>query len=146
MDETLSLAMSLHNSSLLVFSTFSLIVLFPRLLLRPLPDGCHGSFAAAALSRRCNLLKEGKLSDLLTEAHEAHAERVAKVIKAASTSASSSTFSKTARVHVVILAGARAIGRACKLAFSYGMESDPAVAAEFLAKVTLRAKQSHIEA
>ena len=40
LDETLSLALSLHKSSPLAFSAFSVFVLFPRLLLRPLPDGC----------------------------------------------------------------------------------------------------------
>ena len=40
LDETLSLALSLHSSSPLAFNAFSLVVLFPRLLLRPLPDGC----------------------------------------------------------------------------------------------------------
>ena len=71
LDETLSLALSLHHSSPLAFSAYSLFVLFPRLLLRPLPDGCQGSFAAAALSRRCRLLKEGEVGTLLNEAHEA---------------------------------------------------------------------------
>jgi hypothetical protein len=66
LDETLSLALSLHNSSFLALSTFSPVVLFPRFLLRPLPNGCQGSFAAATLARRCNLLREGKLSVLLT--------------------------------------------------------------------------------
>jgi len=89
-------------------------------------------------------LREGKLFVLLTEAHEAHTERVAKSLKASSTSASSSTFSKTARA--AILAGAGAVGMACKLAFSYGLESDPAVAAKFLAKLTLGAKHAHIQA
>ena len=119
LDETHSLALSLHNSSPLAFNAFSLVVLFPRLLLCPLPDGGHGSFAAATLARRCNLLWEEKLSVLLTESHEAHTERLAKLIKAASTSASKSTFSKKARA--AILSGAGAVGRACKLAFSYGM-------------------------
>ncbi len=40
LDETLSLALSLHHSSPLAFNAYSLFVLFPRLLLRPLPDGC----------------------------------------------------------------------------------------------------------
>ena len=31
---------SLHHSSPLAFSAYSLFVLFPSLLLRPLPDGC----------------------------------------------------------------------------------------------------------
>ena len=39
-DETLSLALSLHNSLPLAFNAFSVLVLFPRLLFRPLPDGC----------------------------------------------------------------------------------------------------------
>jgi hypothetical protein len=52
LDETLSLAPSLHHSWPLAFSAYSLFIFFPRLLFRPLPDGCEGSFAAAALSRR----------------------------------------------------------------------------------------------
>ena len=71
LDETLSLTLSLHKSFPLAFNAFALSVLFPKLLLRPLPDGCQGSFAAAALSRRCSFLREGKISVLLTEAHEA---------------------------------------------------------------------------
>ena len=74
LDETLYLALSLHSSSPLAFSAFSLVVLFPRLLLRPLPDGCQGCFAAATLARRCGLLREGKLSVLLNEAHETQTE------------------------------------------------------------------------
>ena len=38
------------------------------------------------------------------------------------------------------------MGRACKLAFSYGLESNPEVAAKFPAKLTLGTKYSHIEA
>ena len=40
LDETLSLALSLHGSSPLVFIAFPLFVLFPRLVIRPLPNGC----------------------------------------------------------------------------------------------------------
>ena len=141
MDETLSLALSLHGSSPLAFNAFSLFVLLPRLLLRPLPDGCQGSFAAAALSRRCNLLREGGIGALLNEAHEAHMGRVAKPTKAHSKS-TSSTSSKMARA--AILAGAGAMGRACKVAFSYGLESDPVIAAKFLSKLNLKKKYDHI--
>jgi hypothetical protein len=42
MDETLSLALFLNKSSPLAMSAFALSVLFPRLLLRPLPDGMSG--------------------------------------------------------------------------------------------------------
>jgi hypothetical protein len=68
---------------------------------------------------------------------------VAKLNKAASTSASTTTFSKTARA--AILAGIGVVGRACKLAFSYILESDPTIAAKFLAKLTLEARHFHIE-
>ena len=38
------------------------------------------------------------------------------------------------------------MGRACKLAFSYGLESDPGIAAKFLSKLTLKQKHDHIPA
>ena len=57
LDETLSLALSLYKSPPLAFSAFSLFVLFPRLLLRPLPEGCQGGFAAAALIMMCRQLR-----------------------------------------------------------------------------------------
>ena len=66
LDKTLSMALSLHGSSPLAFNAFSLFFLFPRLFLRPLPDGCKGSFAAATLLRRCNVLREGRITVLLT--------------------------------------------------------------------------------
>jgi hypothetical protein len=78
------------------------------------------------------MLKEGMIAVLVSEAHEAQTGRVAKVTKAASFSASTTTFSKKARA--TILAGAGAVGRACKLAFSYGLKTDPGIAAEFMAK------------
>jgi hypothetical protein len=135
LDETPSLVISLHNSSPLAVSAFSLFVLFQRLLLRPLPDGCQGRFAAATLSRRYSLRKEGKIEVLLSEAHEAQVGKVSKQTKATSIPASTTTFSKTARV--AILTGAGAVGRACKLAFSYGFETDPEIADKFLARLTI---------
>jgi hypothetical protein len=65
-------------------------------------------------------------------------------MKAASVFASTTTFSKTARA--AILAGAGAVGRACKLAFSYGLETVPVIAAKILDKLTMGARHSHIEA
>jgi len=59
LDEVLSLVSSLHKSSPLTFSAYALFVLFSRMLLRPLPDGCQGSFATSTLSSICNLLREG---------------------------------------------------------------------------------------
>ena len=98
MDKTLPLALSIHKSSPIALSAVALFVLFPRLFLRrPLPDGCQGSFAVVALSRRCNMLKEGKIAVLLSEAYEAQMGRVAKQTKAASIPGSTTTFSKMAR-------------------------------------------------
>ena len=36
------------------------------------------------------------------------------------------------------------MGRACKLAYFYGLESDPEIAAKFLSKLTLKQKHEHI--
>jgi hypothetical protein len=140
----LSLALSLQKSSPLAFSVFALSVLFPRLLLRPLSDGCQESFVVAALFRRYNLLREGKISTLFSEAREAQAGRVAKQTKAASIPTSTTPFSKTARA--AILAGAGAVGRAFKLVFSHGLESDPEIAAKFLSKLTLKERHAYIPA
>jgi len=79
---------------------------------------------------------------LLNEAHEAR--RIVKQTKTASVSATTTTFSKTAKAAIQV--GAGAVGRAYKLAFSYGLEIDPGIAAKFLAKLTLNARHSHIDA
>ncbi len=60
LDDVLSLANSLHKSSPLAFDAYALFAPFPRILLRPLPDGCQGSLATTPLSRKCSLLKEGQ--------------------------------------------------------------------------------------
>jgi len=52
------------------------------------------------------------------------------------------SFSKTARAS--ILAGAGEVGGACKVAFTFGLETDPEVAAKFLKKLTLQARHSLI--
>jgi hypothetical protein len=67
---------------------------------------------------------------------------VAKQTKAHSIPTSTTFFSKTARA--AILASAGAVGRACKLAFSFGLEADPGIAAEFRARLALKKKHGHI--
>ncbi len=59
-----------------------------------------------------------------------------------SASTDTAVFLKTARA--ALLAGAGEVGRACKVAFTYGLETDPLVAAEFLRKLTLQSRHSHI--
>jgi hypothetical protein len=71
LDTTLSFALSLHQSSPLAFSAAALFVLFPRLILRPLAEGCQGRLAAAAFLERCRKLEAGDVGGLIREAHEA---------------------------------------------------------------------------
>ena len=71
LDVTLSFALSLHKTSPLAYIASTLFVLFPRLILRPLPDGCQGRLAAAALLGRCIMLLAEDVAGLIHEAHEA---------------------------------------------------------------------------
>jgi hypothetical protein len=68
---------------------------------------------------------------------------VAKQTKANFLPISTTSFSKTARAAILTRAGVVA-ARACKLAFSYGLDSDPGIAAKFLTKLTLKEKYMHI--
>jgi hypothetical protein len=68
---TLSLALSLHMNSPLALSAYSLSILFPRLLMRPLPNGCQGRFVDAVLRKRCELLHAGDIQRLTLDSHEA---------------------------------------------------------------------------
>ena len=72
--------------------------------------------------------------------HEAQTERIRSRYVTASTQPYS--FSKAAIV--AALAGAGELGRACKVAFTYGVEADPEVATSFLSKQTLQARHSHV--
>ena len=71
LDITLSFALSQHVSSPLAFSSAALFVLFPRLILRPLLEGCQGRLAAAAFMDRCKKLSVGDVAGLISDAHEA---------------------------------------------------------------------------
>ena len=48
--------------------------------------------------------------------------------------------SKIARA--ALLAGAGEVGRACKVAFTYGLKTDPLVAVKFLKKLTLQSRHA----
>jgi hypothetical protein len=139
LDITLSFALSLHNTSPLSFCASAFFVLFPRLILRPLQERCQGRLAATALLERCRRLLVGDVASLINEAHEAQTERVRS--RTAAASAQPHSFSKNTRA--AALACARELGRACKVAFTYGIEAGPEVAASFLTKPTLRARHSH---
>ena len=71
LDYILTLAFSLHKNSPMAFSAYSLFILFPRMCLRPLPNGCKGRFADGVLRKRCSLFMKGDASRLITDSHEA---------------------------------------------------------------------------
>jgi hypothetical protein len=135
LDVILSLALSLHRNSSMAFTAYALFILFPRLLLRPLPAYCQGRFAEAAFRSKCLLFQEGDISRLITDSHDAQSERVSTAMNSISTD--TVVFSKTARAS--LLASVGEVGRACKVA-----ETDPVVAAEFLWKLNLQSRHSHI--
>ena len=85
-------------------------------------------------------LLAGYVLGLVKESNEAQTKRVRSRTAAASIQPHS--FSKAARVDA--LAGAGELGRACKVAFTDGVESDPEVAASFLSKLALQARHSHV--
>ena len=86
------------------------------------------------------MLAEGDVAGLLRDSHDAQFARVTRDTVASSEAIIS--FSNTARA--AALAGVGEVGRACKVAFTYGVETDPEVAASFLAKLTLPARHSKI--
>ncbi len=86
------------------------------------------------------MLASGNVAGLLNKSHEAQTARALKSVE--SSSSQPLSFSKTARA--AALASAGEVGRACKIAFTYGIESDPVVASKFLAKLILPARHSHI--
>ena len=59
LDVAISFALSLHKTSTLAFSAPALFVLFPRIILRPLPEVFQGRLADAALLDRCRKLSVG---------------------------------------------------------------------------------------
>ena len=140
LDSILALALLLHKNFPLAFCAYSLFVLFPCMMLRPLPNGCQGKFANAALKRRCHLYETGDIDRLLTNSYEAQKDRVTTRVLAALEDTVS--FLKTARA--AILAGAGEMRRARKVAFTFGLETDPEFAAKFLKKRTLQARHIHI--
>jgi len=89
---------------------------------------------------KSTLLRHGDLLSLLKEAHEVHTVRDTNAL--AEATAPKTSFSKTVRATILSKAGA--VGRAFKHVFSYGMEYDPVIAADFLAKLTLHHQDSQI--
>ena len=75
------------------------------------------------------------------KSYEARTDRVTARVLA--TSKNIVSFSKTARA--AILAGAGEMGRACKVAFTFGLETDPEVVATFLKKLTLQSRHNGAE-
>ncbi len=85
------------------------------------------------------MLLEGHVNAQLRETHNSQVTRVACRVQAITQP--SQSFSLTTRA--ASLASCGAVGKACKLAFSYGTESDPDVARTFLAKLTRIVPHTH---
>jgi hypothetical protein len=77
---------------------------------------------------------------MINDAHEAHIERV----RGQSTAASAQPHDISKIARAAALAGVGELGRACKVAFTYGVEADHEVAASFLAELTLQTRHSHM--
>ena len=88
------------------------------------------------------MLTSGRVSDLINDAHESQVNRVARKIHNITQPAP--TFPLTPGA--ASLAGCGAVRKACQLAFSYGNESNPVIAATFLAKLTRATLHTHIPA
>jgi hypothetical protein len=83
---------------------------------------------------------DGQIKDLLREAHDSQVTRVACRVHAFTQPFH--TFPRTTRASALVWWGA--VGKACRLAFFYGTESDPIVDATFLAKLTRTTPHSHV--
>ncbi len=141
-DNILGLATPLPPDNPLAFPAYAAYVMFPRLILRSLPPGCKGKHVAAAFERKYTMFNNGQIAELLGEAHDSQVARVACRVHALTVP--SSYFPLAARA--TSLAGCGTVGKACKLAFSHGTESDPVVAAAFLVKLTNTTPHTHVSA
>ena len=79
-DTVLKLAVSMPQHDPLAFSSYSDFILFPRLILKSLRPGYQGRHAALALARRCEMLMDGRVAELIEEAHDSRVKRVARKI------------------------------------------------------------------
>ncbi len=86
------------------------------------------------------MFNSGEVVELIYEALDSQVTRVAYRVHALTVPASS--FPLAARAASLACCGAT--GKACKLVFSYGTESDPVVAATFLAKLTRKIPHNHV--
>jgi hypothetical protein len=120
----LKLAMTLPHQDPLAVSAYSAFVMFPRMILRSLPPGCKGRFAAGEFAK----FNEGMIAKLIAEAHDSQVKRIARRVH--DITVPTVSFSQAARA--ATLGGCGAVGKACKIAFSYGTENNPIVAANFL--------------
>ena len=140
LDDVFKLAVSIPQEYPLAFSAYTAFILFPRLILRSLPPGCQGKHASPTFKTRCDMLMEGKVSEMIRDAHDSQVKRVVHRIHAVTQP--SPKFPLTTRAAALARCGA--VGKACKLAFSYCTESDPVVATNFLSKLATATLRTHV--
>ena len=76
LDNILKLAVMIPRGNPLAFSAYSAFVLFPWLILKLSPPGCHGNYSSMAFAVRCERLLNGRVAELIDEAHEYQVTRV----------------------------------------------------------------------
>jgi len=86
------------------------------------------------------MLWKRQVAELISEAHDSQVTRMACRVYAHTRP--SKTFPPTAKA--ADLSGCGDAGKACTLAFSYGTESDPTVAATFMSKLTRTIPHTHV--
>jgi hypothetical protein len=86
------------------------------------------------------MLMEGNVAELIEPAHDSQVKRVARRIH--DITKPTVAFTQTARATTLARCGD--VEKACKIAFSYGNESDPALNVTFLAKLTRSPPYTHV--
>ena len=86
------------------------------------------------------MMMEGNVPEFIETVYVFQVKRVARKIH----DITKSTVSVTQAARAATLAGCGVVGKACKIAFSYGTESDPAVVATFLTKLTRSSPHTHV--
>ena len=112
--EAMKLATTLHTTHPHRAEAHALVLAFPTLMLRPLPEGCTHAAAEAEAQRRVALWKAGRFGDLQREALAGRTPR---------NPSSERRDDSANRAAQLVREGA--FGRASALAQSYGLVQDP---------------------
>jgi hypothetical protein len=80
LDDVLKLAVTIPQEDPLAFSAYTAFIRFPRLILKSLSPGCKRKHATLAFKTRCVMLMEGRVNELINDAHDSKVTIVARRI------------------------------------------------------------------